>query len=205
MPLEVATATLPLHTGRRADGNYLAQGVYGLARRLGVGVGSKVARALAVPLASVLDGGGGVAHRERDVGIALVILEVDVEVGMILGDEVALQDERLVLRAHDNVVEAAYHLHHERDLCAVIREPHVLEHAGTEVLGLAHVDDLPLGILPEVAARLCGNLAHLLGDGRQALSLGTGGLEVEIGHVGRRILDAHGAIALPIERTQGAA
>ena len=46
VPLEVAAAALPLRTGRRADGDHLAQGVYGLARSLGVGVGSKVARAL---------------------------------------------------------------------------------------------------------------------------------------------------------------
>ena len=56
MAVQVALGALPLRAGADADGHHLAQRVDGLARGAGVGVGAKVARALAVLLARVLDG-----------------------------------------------------------------------------------------------------------------------------------------------------
>ena len=197
MALEVATAALPLRAGGDADGHGLTQGVDGLAGGLGISVGTEVARALAVALAGVLDGRVHVAHREGDIGIALVVLEVHVEVGMVLLDEVALQHEGLVLGAHHEVVEAAHHLHHEGYLGAVVREVHVLQHAAAQVLGLPHVDDVTLGVLPQVAAGVGGHLRHLLGNGGQPTVLGTRSREVEVGDVRCGVLDAHARKATP--------
>ena len=85
---------------------------------------------------------------------------------MVLGDEIALEHERLVLVLDDDVVERAHLLHHERDLCAVIRQVDVLPHAVAEVLCLADIDDRALGILPEIAARIGGDLVHLVSQRR---------------------------------------
>ena len=180
---EVAPGALPLGAGPDADGNHLAQLGDGLAGGPRIGVGPKVARPLAVPFARVLDRGVGIRLGDGDEGIALVVLVVHVEVRAVLLDEVALEHERLVLAADHHVVEAAHHLHHERDLVAVVLQRHVLAHAGAQALCLAHVDDLIVAILPQVAAGLCGNLRHLLGDAGQPLVLGTGGAAGEVGHV----------------------
>ena len=166
--LEQALGALPLRAGGHADGHALAQGVYGLSRALGVGVGAKVARAGAVALARVLDGREYVGLRDGNVGVGLVVLEVHVEVGVVLGYEVSLQHQGLVLAAHHHVVKAADDLHHEGDLGAVVLQRHVLAHAGAQVLGLAHVDHLAGGVLPQVAARVRGDLGHLLGQGGRA-------------------------------------
>ena len=172
LALEDATGALPLRAGGRADGDHLAQGVDGVASGLGIGVGTKVTRALAVLLAGVLDRGKDVGLRDGDEGVGLVVLVVHVEVRVVLRDEVSLQDERLVLGAHDHVVKGLDHLHHERDLLAVILQRHVLAHAGAQVLGLAHVDDLALGVLPEVAAGVGGDERHLLGERRGGVARG---------------------------------
>ena len=174
MGREVAAAPLPFRAGRDADRRHLAQGVDRGARGLGIGVGAEVARALLVVLACVFDRGEDVRLRDRDVGIALVVLEVDVEIGMVLVDELALQDQRLVLGPHDDVVEGPHHLHHQGDLGSIVRERRVLAHAGAEVLGLAHIDDCARRIAPEVAARVGGHALHLLGDAGQPLVLGPG-------------------------------
>ena len=114
-------------------------------------------------LPRVLDGREEVALGERNEGVGLVVLEVHVEVGVVLRDEVALEHQGLVLIGDHQVVEARHQLHHERDLLAVVRELHVLLHAGAQVLGLAHVDDLASGVFPEVAAGIGGHAGHLLG------------------------------------------
>ena len=166
--LEQAFGALPLRAGGHADGHALAQGVYGLSRAPGVGVGAKVARAGAVALARVLDGREYVGLRDGNVGVGLVVLEVHVEVGVVLGYEVSLQHQGLVLAAHHHVVKAADDLHHEGDLGAVILQRDVLAHTGAQVLGLTHVDHLAGGVLPQVAARVRGDLGHLLGQGGRA-------------------------------------
>ena len=80
-------------------------------------------------LARVLDGGEYVATRDGDVGVGLVVLVIDVEIRMVLGDELAFEDERLMLAFDDDVVEARNELHHERDLCAIVGQRDVLAQA----------------------------------------------------------------------------
>ena len=169
LTFEDATGTLPFGAGGRADGDDLAQGVDGLARGLGVGVGPEVARALAMALARVLDRREDVGLGDRDIGVGLVVLEVDVEVGVVLGDKVALEHERLVLGAHDHVVEGLDHLHHEGDLLAVIGQSDVLLEPCAQVLGLAHVDDSAGRVTPQVAAGFGGHERDLLDKGRRAV------------------------------------
>ncbi len=135
--LQLSTAALPLRARGRADGHDLAQRVDGVARGVSVGVGAKVARPLAVVLARVLDGREHIRLGDGDVGVALVVLEVHVEVRVVLSDEVALEHEGLVLGAHHDVVERPHDLHHEGNLVAVVLERHVLAQAGAQVLGLA--------------------------------------------------------------------
>ena len=186
--LEQALGALPLRAGGKAYGDDLAQGVDGLAGGAGVGVGAEVARALAVLLARVLDRGEDVGLGDGDERVGLVVLVVHVEVGVVLRDEVALQDERLVLGAHHHVVEGLDHLHHERDLLALVLQRHVLAHAGAQVLGLADVDDLALGVLPEVAARVGGDPRDLLGEGGLHAAVARGaarGLAHEASPLGR--------------------
>ena len=176
--LKLAAAALPLGARGRADGHDLAQRVDGVARGVCVGVGAKVARALAVVLAGVLDGGEHVRLGDGDVGVALVVLEVHVEVRVVLGYEVALEHEGLVLGAHHDVVERPHDLHHKGDLVTVVLERHVLAQTGAQVLGLAHVNDLPARVLPEVAARVRGGVVHLAAQLGQALLQGAGIIEV---------------------------
>ena len=164
--LQAPSRALPLGTGCHAHRHDLAKDVDGLARGTGVGVGAKVARAALVPLARVLDGRERVGARDGYEGVALVVLEIDVEVRVVLRDEVALQHQRLVLGAHDDVVKVGHQLHHEGDLLAVVGQRGVLAHARAEVLGLAHVDDLARRVLPQVAAGLGGDAVNLAGDGR---------------------------------------
>ena len=85
---------------------------------------------------------------------------------MVLADEVSLEHQRLVLVIDHDVVEAGDQLHHEGDLLAVVLQGDVLAHAGAQVLGLAHVDNLAGSVFPQIAAGVGGHLRHLLGDTR---------------------------------------
>ncbi len=79
-------------------------------------------------------------------------------------DEVDLEDEGLVLGAHDDVVEARSGSHEARHHGALVGELHVLAHAAAQVLGLAHVEHIAGSVFPQVAARVCGDEGNLLGD-----------------------------------------
>ena len=165
MGLELAADALPLGAGGHAQRHDLAHHVDGGAGRAGVGVGAEVAGLGLVALARVLDGREDVALGERDVGVALVVLEVDVEGRAVLVDEVDLEHEGLVLRAHDHVVEALGGRHQARNHGALVGELHVLAHARAQVLGLAHVEHLARAVLPQVAPRVSRHERHLLGKG----------------------------------------
>ena len=161
--LDGTATTTPLRTGCRADGDNLAQRIYRLTCRTAIGIGSKIARSRLMTLTRVFDRGIQVALCNGDKGVALVILEVDVKVRMVLADQVALEYKRLMLGFDNDVVKARHQLHHQRDLLTLILQCHVLTHAGAQVFRLAHVDDIALGILPKVASGLCGNARNLLG------------------------------------------
>ena len=194
MGLEDALCPLPLDAVRRADRHDLAQGIHGLAGCMRIGIGPEIAGPLPVPLAGVLDGREGIGFGDCDIGVGLVVLEVDVVVGVVLGDEVALEHEGLVFVVDDDVVERAHLLHHQGDLLAVIGQVRVLPHAVAEVLRLPDIDDGPLGIFPEVASRFGRDLLHLLSDG---------GLPV-VADLPRQELVPHGYFPAPSEASLAA-
>ena len=162
--LDDTATTTPLRTGCRADGDNLAQRIYRLTCRTAIGIGSKIARSRLMTLARVFDSGIQVALCNGDKGVALVILEVDVKVRMVLADQVALEYKRLMLGFDNDVVKARNQLHHERYFLALILQRHVLAHTGTQVFRLANVDDIALGIFPKVTSGLRGNARNLLGE-----------------------------------------
>ena len=55
--------------------------------------------------AGALDPGKIVAQRDLDIGIRLVVLEPDVELGLVALDEVAFEQERLGDRVRDRVLD----------------------------------------------------------------------------------------------------
>ena len=132
----------PVGAGGGAQGHHAPSDVDHLPGGTGVGERTEVLRVGLVLLASVLDGREHVPFGERDEGVALVVLEVRIEKRAVLVDEVLLQHERLVLVLHHDVVEAVDLVDQQGDLRALVLEVHVLAHAGAQLLGLAHVDDL---------------------------------------------------------------
>ena len=124
------TKTTPLRTGCGADGDNLAQRIYRLTCRTAIGIGSKIARSRLMTLTRIFDSGIQVALCNGDKGVALVILEVDVKVRMVLTNQIALEHQRLMLGLHHDIVKARHQLHHQRDLLTLILQCHVLTHAG---------------------------------------------------------------------------
>ncbi len=113
-----------------ADGNNLAQRIYRLTCRTAIGIGSKIARSRLMTLTRIFDSGIQVALCNGDKGVALVILEVDVKVRMVLTNQIALEHQRLMLGLHHDIVKARHQLHHQRNLLTLILQCHVLTHAG---------------------------------------------------------------------------
>ena len=167
--LQTALELAPVGARRGAQGHDAPGDVHHVAGGAAVGVGAEVLGVRAVLLARVLDGGEHIALRERDERVGLVVLEVGVEERRVLVDEVLLQHERLVLVLHHDVVEAVDLVDQQRDLRALVLEVHVLAHAGAQLLGLAHVDDLAGFVLPKVHSRQRGHAVQLFLD---ALELG---------------------------------
>ena len=128
--LDDTATTTPLRTGCGADGDNLAQRIYRLTCRAAIGIRSKIARSRLMTLTRVFDSGIQVALCNGDKGVALVILEVDVKVRMVLTNQIALEHQRLVLGLHHDIVKARHQLHHQRNLLTLILQCHVLTHAG---------------------------------------------------------------------------
>ena len=128
--LDDTTTTTTLRTRSRADRDHLAQRVNGLTRRAAIGIGTKITRSRLMTLARVFDSGIQVALCNGDKGVALVILEVDVKVRMVLTNQIALEHQRLMLGLHHDIVKARHQLHHQRNLLTLILQCHVLTHAG---------------------------------------------------------------------------
>ncbi len=65
----------------------------------------EIARAVRFDLAAEVDPGPGLAGRHLEVGEALVVLELQVEPGLVLLDVVVLEEDRLLLGAGQDVVD----------------------------------------------------------------------------------------------------
>ena len=116
-------------------------------------VGAEVGAAVLAQAAGDEDLGVAVAERELDVGVGLVVAQQDVEARLALLDEVVFEGEGFALVGDGDVFDVDG-LAHERAGLGVrlVGFEEVGADAGAEVLGLADVDDLALGVLVEVAA-----------------------------------------------------
>lgn len=87
-----------------------------------------------------------------DKGIGLVVLEFDVELGLVFLDQVNLQKQGLgVGPCHDKL--KIRNLRHQKLGLGVMTASKIRPHPIFQVLGLAHVNNLPLLVLVEVAPR----------------------------------------------------
>jgi len=109
------------------------------------------------------DLGKPVGEGQLDVGVSLVVAQQDVETGLALLDEVVFKGQGLVLVGHQNVVQIDGLAHQRAGLGVGLRGfKKIRADARAQVLGLAHVDDLALGVLVEVNAGLGGEGADFL-------------------------------------------
>ena len=99
-------------------------------------------------LTRVFDRREHIAFGDSDERVRFIVLEVGVEPGGVLIDEVLLEHQGLVFIAHHDVLERADLLDEQRDLRAFILEVDILAHASTKLFGLADVDDLAVLIFP---------------------------------------------------------
>ena len=120
-----------LLAGHGANRHDASHGIDGLAGRTCIGVGPKIACAALVLLARELDGGICGALGDGNERVALVVAIVDVEGRIVLLDEVLLENERLGLVVHHDVVEGGDLFHHERNLEPLVLARHVLHHTRT--------------------------------------------------------------------------
>ena len=109
------------------------------------------------------DFGVAVRHRELDVGVGLVVAQQDVEARLALLDQVVLERQRFVLVGDGDVFDVDGLAHQRAGLRVGLRRlQKIRADARAQVLRLADVDDLALGVLVEVAARLGGEGADFL-------------------------------------------
>jgi hypothetical protein len=94
---------------------------------------------------------------DADVGVGLVVAEVDVVAGLELLDLIVFEDERLHLRVRHNDVDVHGLLDHHVDasvpLTALLK---IGPHPGAQVFGLAHVQDGVVLVEKFVHARVGG-------------------------------------------------
>ena len=107
------------------------------------------------------DAGVLVFDRQLQVGIVLVVAEDDVVAGALPFDEVVLQHQRLDLGVGQDQVEIPHLLDHplrlRRMVCSRLE---VGTDPALEGLGLADVDDPPLGVLVDVDTGVVGQLGE---------------------------------------------
>ena len=118
-------------------------------------VGAVIGRAVLAQPAGDKNFSKAVPQRQLHVGVRLVVPQQDIEAGMALLDEVVFQSQRLVLVGHQDVVQV-HRLAHQRAGLGVGLGgfKQVRANPRTQVLGLAHIDHLALGVFVEIHAGL---------------------------------------------------
>ena len=157
--------------GARPEREQPPDQVHRLVHRRRRRVRPEVPAAVVGQLAGALDAREVVGPGDLDVGVALVVLEADVEARLVALDQVRLEEERLADRVGDRVFDVGDSIHGGLDAQRRPAAPPlpVAAHTMTEALRLADVEHLALGVLHEVHA---GPVGEIL-EGR--LELGAGG------------------------------
>ena len=109
---------------------------------------------------------------EPQVNVVLVIPQVDIEPRLVFLDEGVLEDESLFFGVGDQKVDIHHRGQPEADMktrVASLRE--VLPHPASQVLGLADVDHLAIGVLHQINARRAREAFDLGPNVRRRLSL----------------------------------
>ncbi|CAH0286944.1 hypothetical protein SRABI128_03794 [Microbacterium sp. Bi128] len=144
-----------------ADREHPQQGVHGVPDRAG-GVGAEVPGPLAPVAAQHLDARVLLPHRHGEVRVAFVVPEHHVEAGREFFDPGVFQLQRLEFAAHHGPFDAAGRVDHG---IGFGHEPggvgEIGVQPGTEVLGLADVDDPAVRIAEAVHARIGRNFTRL--------------------------------------------
>ena len=130
-----------------ADREGAKQQVQGLADGVGVAVGAEVAVALALAPPHHHGPGPLVDQRHAQERVALVVPVAHVETRLVALDQAVLQQQSLDLVGDGDPVHRRRRAHH---LCGAGGEVHraleVAAHPTAQRLGLAHIDDAPVGV-----------------------------------------------------------
>ena len=129
----------------------------GLAQGADVGVGPEVAGTLDAHAPDHEHARERLAQRHGDVRVALVVREADVEAGLVLLDEVVLEQQGLGLVRNDDRLEVG-DLANQRRVVGAVRviRSEVARHPLAQALRLPDVEHFARGVLPEVDAGLVG-------------------------------------------------
>ena len=127
-------------------------------RQVGREVRAIVSAAIFAQSARHIDARPAFAQRELHVRIRLVVAQQDVEARLALLDEIIFKRQRLFVVGDDDVFDI-HRLAHQRAGLGVFPSPFVeiAGDAAPQVLRLAHIDHLALGVLVEIHARLGRN------------------------------------------------
>ena len=161
----------------REDGQ---QGIQGFTDGPHLRVRAEVAHALAALTAGDHGARVHVVDGHGQVRVGLIVAEGDVEARRVLLDPGVLQVQGLHLAGHHGPLDAGGGVHHRVGLGSQrLGRGEVAVEAVAQILGLAHVDDAPVGVTEPVDARVggdfsggrtvAGGLCHgcfLLGRGR---------------------------------------
>ena len=78
---------------------------------------------------------------QTDPGIGLAVLQEDIVTGLILFDQIVLQEKCIRFRANHSMLYIRYSGNHDLRLAVQTAGTEILRHAVLEVLGLAHIDN----------------------------------------------------------------
>ena len=151
--------------GAGAQRKNLADDVDSLAQSVGRSERAEVVTAVLYDLARDGD------SRPRMIGdlraqVRFVVLEPDVVPGLVLLDQVVLENQRFLLARGDDGVEVAHPLHQEAHLVAAVAAlAEICAHARAQRLRLADVEHLARAIAQYVDARVGRGSGQLLIDG----------------------------------------
>ena len=170
--IEARAGTAVEHRVRaRADGEHAVQAAQRLAHRLAGGVRPEVQRLVRAGAPHHRQARIRLLRVEPQVNVVLVVAQVDVEARLVLLDEGVFEDEGFFLGVGDQEVDVHHRGQAEADMKARVAALRVvLSHPAAQVLGLADIDDLAVGVLHQIHARRAREAFDLGADIRHGAS-----------------------------------